>query len=44
MGVPERYDDIEDAREENTKSEKMRVVRVQKGPYRSTDGVRWLVR
>jgi hypothetical protein len=37
----ERYAAIEDAREEKTKSEKMSVVRVQNGPYRSA-GLRWL--
>jgi hypothetical protein len=30
---------IEAAKEENTKSEKMRVVNVQKGPYRSGVGL-----
>ena len=31
-------------KELNTKRQKMRVVRVQKGPYRSGVGVVWLVR
>lgn len=36
--------DIEEAREENTKSAKMSDVRVQNGPYKSGDGVRCVVR
>lgn len=39
-GAEERYSEIEDAREEKTKSAKMRVVSVQKGPYRSGAGVK----
>lgn len=36
----ERYAEMEDASEEHTKSAKMSVVSVQKGPYRSALGVR----
>lgn len=40
----ERYAAIDDAREEKTKREKMRVVSVQKGPYRSAVGDRCVER